>query len=64
MSPDSALEIAKVALEKNKVLSMNLSAPYICELYNRDLTPLLPYIDILFGNETVIITFSKVELPT
>ncbi|XP_065217099.1 uncharacterized protein Adk2 [Planococcus citri] len=59
VSPDSALEIAKVALEKNKVLAMNLSAPYICESFNRDLTPLLPYIDILFGNETEAAAFSK-----
>lgn len=37
---------------------MNLSAPFLCEFFSEPMTKALPYVDILFGNETVIIVAS------
>lgn len=38
---------------------MNLSAPFLCELYRKEMLIALPYVDILFGNETEAETFAK-----
>lgn len=44
---------------------MNLSAPFLCEFYKKPMNAALPYVDILFGNETEAETFSTVnELGT
>ena len=32
---------------------MSLSAPYICEIFKDKLIDIVPYIDLLFGNNTV-----------
>lgn len=53
VSPDSALEVAETALKNKKLFIMNISAPYICHAFNQHLLKLIPYVDILFGNETV-----------
>ncbi|KAK7583778.1 hypothetical protein V9T40_004741 [Parthenolecanium corni] len=60
VSPNSALEVAKTALENQKLFIMNISAPYICHTFNEHLSSLLPYVDILFGNETEAEAFSEV----
>jgi adenosine kinase len=52
VSPPSALKLAKHAAEANKPFSLNLSAPFIPQFFNAPLTELLPYADLLFGNET------------
>lgn len=52
VSPPSALKIAKHACESDKVFSLNLSAPFIPQFFKDPLASLLPYVDILFGNET------------
>lgn len=50
--PSAILRIAKHANE-NKTFCMNLSAPFICQFFKDQLLSVLPYVDILFGNETV-----------
>jgi adenosine kinase len=52
VSPPSALKIAKHAAKNDKVFSLNLSAPFIPQFFKEPLSSLIPYIDILFGNET------------
>ncbi len=54
VSPDSLRLLAHEAAEKNKFFMMNISAPFICQVppFFQVLKELLPYIDILFGNET------------
>lgn len=32
---------------------MNLSAPFICQFFKDNLMQVMPYVDVLFGNETV-----------
>lgn len=53
VSPESALHVAKNALKHNRRFMMNLSAEFISQFYMDPLSELIPYIDILFGNETV-----------
>lgn len=53
VSPESILTVAKHAAENNKTFMMNLSAPFIPQFFTERLLSVLPYIDILFGNETV-----------
>lgn len=60
VSPDTALELARKAAQNNKLFILNLSASYICFDFKQHLLPLLPYIDILFGNETEATAFSQI----
>lgn len=61
VSPETIQEVAQHAFDKNKVFIMNLSAPFLCELYKKPMRAALPYVDILFGNETEAETFSNVN---
>uniref|UniRef100_A0A8C6PLF2 Adenosine kinase n=1 Tax=Nothobranchius furzeri TaxID=105023 RepID=A0A8C6PLF2_NOTFU len=53
VSPESILKVAKHASENNKIFCMNLSAPFISQFFKEPLMKVMPYVDILFGNETV-----------
>jgi len=61
VSPESILEVAKHACEKNKYLMMNLSAPFISQFFSEPMSKCLPYIDILFGNELEAVAFGKLQ---
>lgn len=52
VNPEVIQTVAKHACENNKMFMMNLSAPFICEHFKKQLADALPYVDILFGNET------------
>jgi len=47
------MEVANVALSHNRPLLMNLSAAFISQFYKEPLMQVLPYVDVLFGNEQV-----------
>ncbi|KAJ3271569.1 hypothetical protein HDV01_006531 [Terramyces sp. JEL0728] len=51
VSPPSAMKIAKHALDTDKVFTLNLSAPFISQFFKQPLEDILPYVDVLFGNE-------------
>ncbi|KAA0717949.1 Adenosine kinase [Triplophysa tibetana] len=51
VSVESILKVAKHASKNNKIFCLNLSAPFICEFFKEDLMKVMPYVDILFGNE-------------
>uniref|UniRef100_A0A665XAD2 Adenosine kinase n=1 Tax=Echeneis naucrates TaxID=173247 RepID=A0A665XAD2_ECHNA len=53
VSPESILKVAKHASDNNKIFCMNLSAPFISQFFKEPLMMIMPYVDILFGNETV-----------
>ncbi|KAJ8935096.1 hypothetical protein NQ314_012992 [Rhamnusium bicolor] len=53
VSPPSIMEVAKLALAHDRPFLMNLSAPFISEFYKEPLMQVMPYVDILFGNEAV-----------
>ncbi|CAD5114209.1 DgyrCDS3354 [Dimorphilus gyrociliatus] len=52
VSPESMLHIAKHAANENKKFIMNLSAPFLCEVFKQQMNDIMPYVDVLFGNET------------
>lgn len=58
VSVESILRVAKHASENNKLFCMNLSAPFICQFFKDNLNQVLPYVDVLFGNETVSSTLT------
>ncbi|TFK65448.1 Ribokinase-like protein [Pluteus cervinus] len=47
-----ALELSKVASEANKIFVLNFSAPFIPQFFGSQLSKILPYTDILIGNES------------
>lgn len=61
VSPDSIMQVAKFALEKNKMFMMNLSAPFICQFFKEPQMKAFPYVDILFGNETEALAFAEAQ---
>lgn len=59
VSPPSIMEVANVALSHNRPLLMNLSAAFISQFYKEPLMQVLPYVDVLFGNEQEAETFAQ-----
>ncbi|XP_029465418.1 adenosine kinase isoform X1 [Rhinatrema bivittatum] len=59
VSPESILKVASQSSENNKIFSLNLSAPFISQFYKDQLMKVMPYVDILFGNETEAATFAR-----
>lgn len=59
VSPESIQTVAKHAYENNKMFMMNLSAPFLCEFFQKPMLAAFPYVDILFGNETEADAFAK-----
>ena len=51
--PDAMLEIGKHSADNGKTFAMNLSAPFLCSVFKKPMLDLIPYVDILFGNESV-----------
>ncbi|KAI8901304.1 Ribokinase-like protein [Globomyces pollinis-pini] len=58
VSPPSAMKIAKHSLDNNKTFSLNLSAPFVSQFFTQPLNELMPYVDVLFGNEAEAEAFS------
>nr|KYP53075.1 Adenosine kinase 2 [Cajanus cajan] len=61
VSLESIKVLAKNAAANNKIFTMDLSAPFICEFYKDEQDQIIPYIDYVFGNEVEARTFSKVH---
>ncbi|XP_008579868.1 PREDICTED: adenosine kinase, partial [Galeopterus variegatus] len=59
VSPESVLKVAHYASENNRIFSLNLSAPFISQFYKEPLMKVMPYVDVLFGNETEAATFAR-----
>lgn len=53
VNPETIMEVAKYSHAQKRTFIMNLSAPFISQFYKEPLMNAMPYIDILFGNETV-----------
>lgn len=52
VSVDSILLLAKHALENKKIFSINLSAPFLIQFFGDQMAAVMPYADIVFGNES------------
>ena len=51
--PSAVMYLCEHAYKNNKIFCTNLSAEFICEFYGDKLMDAMPYVDFLFGNETV-----------
>ncbi|CAL8284796.1 unnamed protein product [Arctogadus glacialis] len=61
VSLESILKVAKHAAEHNKVFCLNLAAPFISQFFKDGLMQVMPYVDVLFGNETEAAEFGKAQ---
>lgn len=59
VSVPAILALAEEAAAKNKTFILNLSAPFIAQFFKKDLEQVLPYVDILLGNETEAAAFAE-----
>jgi adenosine kinase len=59
VSPPSIMTVAKTAKENDKLFAMNLSAPFISQFFKEPLMQVMPYVDLLFGNESEAVTFAN-----
>ncbi|XP_037973204.2 adenosine kinase isoform X1 [Plutella xylostella] len=59
VSPESILQLAAHAHEHKLTFAMNLSAPFVSQFFKEPLEKLLPYVDVLFGNEAEAEAFAK-----
>lgn len=51
VSSESAMLLAQKASTSDKLMTLNLSAPFVSQYYYDDLIKILPLVDIVFGNE-------------
>lgn len=49
VSVDSMVMVGQHATSERKVFCMNLSAPFLCKLFQEQMMRVMPYVDILFG---------------
>ncbi|KAI9503792.1 adenosine kinase [Coemansia spiralis] len=59
VSPDTIQAVAQHALDQNKTFMMNISAPFVAQFFMGLVEKTLPYIDILFGNESEALTLAE-----
>lgn len=65
VSSESIQTVANHAFMENKIFMMNLSAPFLCKFFKKQMLAALPYVDILVGNESESEAFSEAnELGT
>lgn len=63
VSPESIMAVAKHSAAEGKTFMMNLSAPFLMQVppFKAVLDGAMPYIDVLFGNESEAATYAEVE---
>uniref|UniRef100_A0A914GY26 Adenosine kinase n=1 Tax=Globodera rostochiensis TaxID=31243 RepID=A0A914GY26_GLORO len=63
VSLDSILCLAThaAASDQTKHFALNLSAEYICQFFGDQLEKVLPFVDILFGNEQEAMAYAKTQ---
>ena len=59
VSVESMLKVGKFCAENNKTYCLNLSAPFLIQFFKDQMMSVMPYADIVFGNETEALTFAE-----
>jgi len=59
VSPETMIAVGEHALHHNKTFLLNLSAPFLIDFFYDKLSAVLPYVDVLFGNEHEYEAFAK-----
>lgn len=57
---ETVAEVAHHARQKGKVMCLNLSAPFLMSAQEEKIRAVLPFVDIVFGNESELEAFSEV----
>ena len=61
VSVDSMLKVAKNCAARDKTYCINLSAPFLCQFFKDQMASVLPFTDIVFGNETEAAAYAEVK---
>jgi len=61
VSVDSMLRISKHCSQNNKTYCLNLSAPFLCQFFKDQMASVLPFTDIVFGNESEAAAYAEVN---
>jgi len=61
VSVDSMLRVAKYCAQNNRTYCLNLSAPFLCQFFKDQMSSVLPFTDIIFGNETEAAAYAEVN---
>ncbi|ESN90364.1 hypothetical protein HELRODRAFT_185207 [Helobdella robusta] len=59
--PDVLLRVSRFAVENDRLVAFNLSTVSICRDYLPQVLQLLPYIDVLFGNQEEAYAFAQAK---
>jgi len=59
VSVDSMLKVGKYCAASNRTYCLNLSAPFLIQFFKDQMMSVMPYADIVFGNETEAATFAE-----
>ena len=59
VSVDSMVRVAQHCAENNKTYCLNLSAPFLIQFFKDQMMSVMPYADIVFGNETEALTYAE-----
>lgn len=60
---DSALRLAKLAEDSGRKIVLNLAAPYLPQKYLHELERLLPFVDIVIGNDAEFAAWNSARKP-
>ncbi|EDW19162.1 adenosine kinase isoform X2 [Drosophila mojavensis] len=61
VNPPSIMRVAATANAKQRPFLMNLSAPFISQYFMEPLMAVMPYVDIIFGNEAEAHAFATAQ---
>jgi len=61
VSPDTLVSIGQHAAKNNKAFLTNLSAPFIVEFFWERVASIIPYADVIFGNETEFAALGRTQ---
>jgi adenosine kinase len=59
VSPETIMHMAFHAYQHNKVFMLNLSAPFLIDFFYDRMAAVLPFVDVVFGNEHEAAAFGK-----
>lgn len=59
VSTETIVKIGQTAKAANKPFLFNLSAPFLPQFFKDQLASVLPYVDVLFGNETEALAYAE-----
>jgi len=59
VSVESMLKVGKYCAATNRTYCMNLSAPFLIQFFKDQMMSVMPYADIVFGNETEAATYAE-----